>query len=1208
MRIKSWLPACCAFFVGMGRACLSGLVRFFDFPAEKTADALCHVADNALICRSGQKHNGMRDRGKYARAFLRRGAPAGIRRTPAVCRTAAPRTAAELLRCLFRAVPVASAIPLLHILFLLLLLPVPHRASGQDVRENFVRCDTYLDSLGRHRTVSVQYYDGIGRPTVSATDGLSPDGTVARVLGEHDALGRTVREWLPGTDSQGGVLEHRGATAVRGLSVACHGGDSVPFTSYVHDAFGRTVSVRGPGQEWDGRQASVEYGFNTASGRQVKRYRVNAGGGLEEDGVWAAGTLRREKSSDEDGRTLETFTDPWGRKILERRAGGNDTYFVYDGAGLLRFVLTPMMQEDWSLERHAYEYRYDNRGRCVWKRIPGCAATEYWYDNADRVVCERDGALRESGRVRFTLYDRLGRTAVTGTCVNAPESITDSRVEWMPAEGICNTGYWNRSTDRLDSVELEKAVWYDDYVFLEFYAFDGCPHTMRMRGGNTAHAKGHATGTMTATSGGGFVYSVSHYTEKGEECDRRVSLPGGRLLTVRTDFTFTGKPARVAETVERTERENGADTAKRDSVVTEYGYSSVNGALLTVDVSRNGTDAVRVSQLDYDSFGRVVGNTLPRFAGKTENTWNIRGWLTGTGGAGYRETLHYSDPVNGADAMWGGDISGTVDEYAQSPAEKAWDIPGTLTTGYRYDALRRMTESVPGDAAHSHAEKVTYDANGNITTLKRWGMYAPAYYSLVDDLVYRYDGNRLSDVTDRVPDVSYENAFGFMRHGVGDVDYEYNSDGALTRDPYKGMNMSYSRRGTPKRAKFDSGSFTDWEYTADGVRLGTRWHTAVTGARGFAAETQEESTTGIQAQTKAEAATAEQGTGTEAAGTAQSSPQTAPIYGYVENSEEFAGNYVFEDGKLSKYLFDGGYIDIASGLNTAAYRFYVRDHLGSVRVVLDDDGKVLQQLYYHPFGGVWGDAGTNIGLQPWKYSGKEYDHRDGLDLYDYGARLYDPAGSRWTSPDPLCEKYYHISPYAFCNNNPIKYVDPDGRKIKIPHNQNQILGYINSSAQGVFAINKDGYLYMKKAMNNQGFSKYYTEKLNGLIKDPNSTVTVLVGDKVKVPNSKTGKMETKATKDYGEGVTVSLTKIYNNPKGKSHDITITISGKSRQGLKDQNGNALEDGPAEILSHEIVGHAAPKVLGSDTGNAIENENKVRLQLDKPLRERDDSHVE
>ena len=57
-----------------------------------------------------------------------------------------------------------------------------------------------------------------------------------------------------------------------------------------------------------------------------------------------------------------------------------------------------------------------------------------------------------------------------------------------------------------------------------------------------------------------------------------------------------------------------------------------------------------------------------------------------------------------------------------------------------------------------------------------------------------------------------------------------------------------------------------------------------------------------------------------------------------------------------------------------------------------------------------------------------YNHEQcGLDLYDYGARLYDPAAAFWTSPDPLCEKYYNISPYAFCNNNPVTFIDPDGR-------------------------------------------------------------------------------------------------------------------------------------------------------------------------------------
>ena len=105
---------------------------------------------------------------------------------------------------------------------------------------------------------------------------------------------------------------------------------------------------------------------------------------------------------------------------------------------------------------------------------------------------------------------------------------------------------------------------------------------------------------------------------------------------------------------------------------------------------------------------------------------------------------------------------------------------------------------------------------------------------------------------------------------------------------------------------------------------------------------------------------------------------------------------------------------------------------GALRGVLtsDDDGNVLQQNLYYARGGAWGDVCTAPGFQSYKYCGKYLDRKHGLDLYDYGARLYDPAAAFWTSPDPLCEKYYNISPYAFCNNNPVTFIDPDGRKWK----------------------------------------------------------------------------------------------------------------------------------------------------------------------------------
>lgn len=52
----------------------------------------------------------------------------------------------------------------------------------------------------------------------------------------------------------------------------------------------------------------------------------------------------------------------------------------------------------------------------------------------------------------------------------------------------------------------------------------------------------------------------------------------------------------------------------------------------------------------------------------------------------------------------------------------------------------------------------------------------------------------------------------------------------------------------------------------------------------------------------------------------------------------------------------------------------------------------------------------------------------GLDWYDYGARWMDASIGRWHSMDPLCEKYYSVSPYVYCMNTPINAFDPDGKK------------------------------------------------------------------------------------------------------------------------------------------------------------------------------------
>lgn len=76
-----------------------------------------------------------------------------------------------------------------------------------------------------------------------------------------------------------------------------------------------------------------------------------------------------------------------------------------------------------ALEAYAYEYRYDGHSRLVYKRLPGCEPTQYWYDNCGRVVFTQDGELLKRSLCRFTLYDSHGRLALQGTCGDKPRHV-----------------------------------------------------------------------------------------------------------------------------------------------------------------------------------------------------------------------------------------------------------------------------------------------------------------------------------------------------------------------------------------------------------------------------------------------------------------------------------------------------------------------------------------------------------------------------------------------------------------------------------------------------------------------------------------------------------------------------------------------------------------------------------------------------------------
>ena len=148
--------------------------------------------------------------------------------------------------------------------------------------------------------------------------------------------------------------------------------------------------------------------------------------------------------------------------------------------------------------------------------------------------------------------------------------------------------------------------------------------------------------------------------------------------------------------------------------------------------------------------------------------------------------------------------------------------------------------------------------------------------------------------------------------------------------------------------------------------------------------------------------------------------------GCTTTKTEYAGNKVYRDGTLSMILTEEGYITLSG--TTPTYHYYLNDHQGNNRVVLNQSGAVEQVNHYYPFGGLFGE-GVQTENQPYRYNGKELDRELGLDMYDYGARHYDAAIGRWLTVDLLAEKYYSISPYAYVANNPVRFIDPEGMRL-----------------------------------------------------------------------------------------------------------------------------------------------------------------------------------
>ena len=247
----------------------------------------------------------------------------------------------------------------------------------------------------------------------------------------------------------------------------------------------------------------------------------------------------------------------------------------------------------------------------------------------------------------------------------------------------------------------------------------------------------------------------------------------------------------------------------------------------------------------------------------------------------------------------------------------------------------------------------------------------------------------------------------YSRGGTASGTYAYDKNGNMTNDSRRALDFGYNVLNLLSEVKTVGGELkVKYDYLADGTKLRVRDKGDVNGFDYVGSLTYRKSGAGL----------------------------------LLESAS-------FRDGVIRPGASNGGQGEV---------NYFLTDHLGSVRVIVDGTGKVLERNDYYPFGArqVRSDY-PQLAANRFKYNGKEEQVTGNLEWLDYGARMYDSGLGRWFGVDPLSENYLSQSPYHFSGNNPVINVDANGMDYWSTSDPALISAFFNSlkSGSGVHDFN-----------------------------------------------------------------------------------------------------------------------------------------------------------
>ncbi len=964
------------------------------------------------------------------------------------------------------------------IYIILLFTLVINSLIAQSAYQNYVEQTIYLNEYANDYVSQIQYYDGIGRPTQNVVGGCNTNSKYLHLHQEYDLSGRTIKSWSPVVGTNKNFISNINSVCKDAYS------DPMAFEAIEYDALDRTISVSIPGTKWkeNAKKKRIDYRSNYR-----EEVRLFSTFDLMGSTYYQRGSLNCTEEYNEDSVLTTTFRDKLDRIVLVRHGNeNNDTYYIYNEQGLLAYVLPPMYHLNSSediqtrLDKYAFQYMYDKRELVTSKKLPGCEPIYYWYNRARRLVCMQDGVLRDAGKYRFYLYDGLGRLCVQGLTTKCYEQKQFNKIGYTyQGPQISNSGYayfGNASEIQLKEIELELVNYYDNDSFLD--AYDAMtyrnPVYYLLR---SKYKHSYLLGTKQRASNGEELLTTYAYDDYGRVC-RKGEIGLNKQLTITEySYNFVGDVTLETSEIFEYEEEYGTYNNIFESTITNN-YDAphtklLTSSLITVRDDYSGyTMTDTIQDLTYDDFGHIIGNNRSGTAADMSYAYdNLHGWTKQIKSKGGFEQNLYRE-TEGKHPRWDGSISamtwqtdeGSINRYDYEydglnrltladytskliPVKQIVDFKDTpidLIANQQYERTSIVTsaklqalipeseerlsdatlmtaqeeepaissssrssastsgiigQSKPGTATGifkfskingNYTEAIAYDANTNITSLQRYGMKNDKSFGLIDDLSISHNGNQIISVSDAVDEsLDYEGAFDFVDGDDKDQEYTYNGNGALTMDLNKGIqNIEYDLLGNPKKITLTNNQSIEYVYSADGRKLRTVYRYML-----------------------------------------KTCSTPFQIFRTVQESTDYVGNLILKNGKPSMYQFSGGYYSF-DGDKKPECHYYVQDYQGNNRMVVNaHTNEVEQTTHYYPYGGIIGNLSSNQEAQKYKYSNKELDRTYGLDLYDFQARLFNPALPVFDRPDPLAEDFTWLTPYNYCAGDPVNCVDPDGKAI-----------------------------------------------------------------------------------------------------------------------------------------------------------------------------------